>query len=550
MKKSNKSNILKLLLSAYMVIILTLLPSASFATLNSFTNINISPSITFATTQEKKLKDVKFTITFKDTTGIKNLRIYKKSSNGEFDEEVSYKVASKETNKSNLTTEIVCELSKTNIGLNKQGDSIIYKIISNDMQNAELIRYVRLTVAKKDGKVFYNFITSPRYLNDFKYEDNNLVFTLRDYEHLKYVTILDCNNKNKEIYHNTSFSTSFNDYVIKVPFSTMTPSSTNTCVLKIIAKDNTDLPASTKLIAFTLPENSASNTVNSSPVKQLNGEKITLPAGDKIYFLDVTDHSNGRPENYYKGADAIIIESNGKFGMIDTGIENLAYRVKDALNDLGIKELEFVLITHMHLDHFGGYETVANNVKIKNLFIKESTNPLYNKITNIAKEQGTTINLVNKGKNKITLGNMNFKLYNCNVHSAEATANNENINSITALATFKNNNKKIYFAADIMNYGNDKAESKAAKSVGKVDVYKAAHHSYSNPNNPQDAINSLKPTYCVVTNAKDRPGTKVAHDRIDNYVKENNFKYTAYGTVILNVTSSGGISFQQLKEQK
>lgn len=291
------------------------------------------------------------------------------------------------------------------------------------------------------------------------------------------------------------------------------------------------------------PTNTESNKIIT---KKIRGQNVKLLEGDKVYFLDTQDKpKNGKTV----GSDAIIIESNGKFGLIDTSTSNMGTRVVAYLKDLGIKELEFVLITHCHSDHIGGYSKVNKEVKIKKLYIKDRTrykSACKNAVA-LAKKSGTEVHYVNSTANKtITLGNFNFTLYNRSDVCKGNSNINENVNSLSALA--KINGKTIYFAGDIQNDSSVKkySENNTAKNVGKIDIYKVSHHSY-NGNNTSTALKYLKPTYAIVTNSKKRPGTTEAAARIAKYVKTKNMYYTESGTVILNITTSGKISFTKMK---
>ncbi len=78
----------------------------------------------------------------------------------------------------------------------------------------------------------------------------------------------------------------------------------------------------------------------------------------------------------FKTNDAILLESNGKYGLIDTGFSSTRmglynYLMQFATN--GILQLEFVLITHNHIDHIGGlsYLLQCNNIKIKTIYLNK-----------------------------------------------------------------------------------------------------------------------------------------------------------------------------------
>ena len=57
--------------------------------------------------------------------------------------------------------------------------------------------------------------------------------------------------------------------------------------------------------------------------------------------------------------DSILIEDNGKFGLIDTGLSgNFKNTILPYLNNLNVKKLEFLILTHNDSDHVNA----ANNI--------------------------------------------------------------------------------------------------------------------------------------------------------------------------------------------
>ena len=53
--------------------------------------------------------------------------------------------------------------------------------------------------------------------------------------------------------------------------------------------------------------------------------------------------------------DGILVIADGNAMLIDSGEPNAGYQVGDYLDTLGIKELEYVVATHLHSDHMGGF---------------------------------------------------------------------------------------------------------------------------------------------------------------------------------------------------
>ncbi len=273
------------------------------------------------------------------------------------------------------------------------------------------------------------------------------------------------------------------------------------------------------------------------------GTIITGPStGNAVYFLNVGASS-----------DAILVQDEGKYGLIDTGIWGRGSYVVKQLKAFGVRELEFILITHIHGDHIGGYNKVMENFPVKQLFIiadgmtKSYNTSTYRSIVNTAKKRGTYIcDAELSSCSNFTLGNISFKLYNNKFQATPGRLSHdnrvrfENANSLVAVATY--NGRRVYFAGDIGNYFGYNMESNTARQVGDIDVYKVAHHGYVSFNNHQDALNYLKSDYAVITNT--RKPSNVALSRIRKAVgRAVPAYYSAEGTVVMTIDTGGNIKF-------
>ena len=278
-----------------------------------------------------------------------------------------------------------------------------------------------------------------------------------------------------------------------------------------------------------------------TPKKEV--KKTNSKSNNMIYFLGVG-----------ASADSFIIRDNGKIGIIDTALDKNATVIRKQLNKLKVKEIDFILITHSHRDHTNGYEKIMNTYKVKKVYLKKdgAKDPkhkkIYKKLINIASKKNASIcDVKNKNCQNITLGNTKIKLYNTTYMSTKPIAiihkdRFDNANSIAAVATI--NGKKIYFSGDIGNYFGCNRETITAKEIGKVHVYKAAHHGYITFNNKQEALNNLKPEYAVVTNDSVRSAIAVRRIKKSNKNYRKTY-YTVRGTVTLNVDYQGKLVFKQ-----
>ena len=264
--------------------------------------------------------------------------------------------------------------------------------------------------------------------------------------------------------------------------------------------------------------------------------------GTAVYFLNVGS------------ADAIIIQNGNHFGMIDTATSFRGSFVIKQMKIFGINTLDFLLITHSHGDHTGNVSKVFKNFNVNTLYIKTNgarypaQQGTYRNVINTATKHGTRVCDVEQSEcQSVTLGTMNFRLYNTKFLSASPISFGnkgrfDNANSIAALTVI--NGKKVLFAGDIGNYFGYNQESMMANQVGDIDVYKVAHHGYVTFQNSQSVLNTLKPEYSIISNYCS--GAREAMRRLKRTgASKHNIYCTGDGTVVLKIDTSGNVIIDQ-----
>ena len=282
---------------------------------------------------------------------------------------------------------------------------------------------------------------------------------------------------------------------------------------------------------------------NDKVSKDTKEEKNELSKDNYIYFLNVG-----------ASTESFIIEDNGHFGLIDTSYNNKANFILKQLAELGAEKLDFIIITHAHMDHMGGFSKIIRNIPVDTLYIKNPKNlnssylMTYHQMVRQAEIRGIAIcDVSDEICQSFRLENFNIKLYNIDyINSKDIDGYNrsriENANSLCTLIEI--NNRKIYLASDIGNYFGHNTESDISKEVGDVDIYKASHHGYVTFNNNQDVIYNLKPEYAIITNPKEQSDTINRRLRFANDDYKKTY-YTPEGTIILHVDSDGTMDFKQ-----
>lgn len=254
-------------------------------------------------------------------------------------------------------------------------------------------------------------------------------------------------------------------------------------------------------------------------------------------------------------SDCIIIESNGHFAMVDAaedteyppdkpecvspGYEKEVcdYLIKNCADEHGVVTLDFVLGTHAHSDHIGGFDTVIHHpqIKVKRAFLK----PYHEEKINFhERTEWDNLEVYNQMKNALHSKNIpiydSFDYYSLMLGSLKITFYNgkyrktllkhgENVHSVVTLV--EANGSKALLSGD-MNFEAG-GERRLSKVIGKVDLLKIGHHCYEGSSSPE-WLKALKPEISVITNDE-------VH--LDKNVKARIEKYTnskIYTTVECN----------------
>lgn len=230
-------------------------------------------------------------------------------------------------------------------------------------------------------------------------------------------------------------------------------------------------------------------------------------------------------------SDCIILESNGHFAMIDAaedteyppdkphlklkGYEEVVcgYLLKNCADENDVVTLDFILGTHCHSDHIGGFDTVINhpNIIVKKAFLKpyhEETifimerkrwdnKEVYMQMKNALDKNNVTI-VEDFDNFKMKLGEFDITFLN-GTYKKPKFKFGENVNSVVTLIEL--NGLKALLAGD-MNYKNG-GEKLIADKVGKVDLLKVGHHGYIGSTS-SDFLKKLKPEYAIICNSSSR----------------------------------------------
>ena len=282
----------------------------------------------------------------------------------------------------------------------------------------------------------------------------------------------------------------------------------------------------------------------------------TAPAGlGRIHFLATGS------------GDAILLESEGRFALVDAAEDydnpkgSPAYvydgyeaYVADYVKRTAGGHLDFVVGTHTHSDHIGGFSTLISDpdITVDRAYLKPYNDEamagyerywdnqiMYDNMVNACKARDVPLIQDSLDGKSFTLGSMKLTLFNGGV---DPKVKDENANSLGVLVEC--GGKRAFLAGDIMNSGG--AENRLAGEIGgTLDLLKCAHHGYEG-SSAIAFLAKLKPAAVVFTNEQES-----VHATVRNrFVSISNSALMATGAFggVLAVFGEDGLDYYAIGE--
>lgn len=196
-------------------------------------------------------------------------------------------------------------------------------------------------------------------------------------------------------------------------------------------------------------------------------------------------------------ADAALIYSNGCSAVIDAGLTSSADDISADLKSAEIKDIDALLITHLHMDHAGALAKIAMSFPIDNLIIPNRDS---------SAEAMPTVNeaekrvVAEKGKVFTATEGMNFNIgeFEITLLAYFPDATKENDRSVITMA--KIGDKKFLFTGDAEKA--TEADVLAEKLNIDCDVLKVGHHG-SKSSSTAAFLKAASPQYAAISVGKD-----------------------------------------------
>lgn len=255
-----------------------------------------------------------------------------------------------------------------------------------------------------------------------------------------------------------------------------------------------------------------------------NRYNVAVDAGGKlvVHFIDVGQ------------ADCILIQSDDKNMLIDSGNNDDSEMIVNYLKDQGITYLDYVIGTHAHEDHIGSLDTVISYFEIGTLFLPNQTYDTrsYHDVLDAAETYEVEI-VHPQFKDIYQLGEARFIFI-----TQDANEDYEDINDSSLGIRISNGTHSFLLCGDV-----SKEMEQEILDSGiylQSDILKLNHHG-SSTSNSREFLENVNPQYAVAFCGKDNVNGH-PHDSVVKRLKKLGiplFRTDEYGTIVF--TSDGRI---------
>ncbi len=237
-----------------------------------------------------------------------------------------------------------------------------------------------------------------------------------------------------------------------------------------------------------------------------------------IFFVDVEG-----------GQATLLVTPSGESLLVDTGWPDFndrdAGRIAAVAAKAGVKQIDYLIITHFHTDHVGGIEQLAAKMPIRHLVDHGSTverganaEKLYKSYEGVA-AKGKRITV--KPGDKLPLKGLQVEILTSNgdittrpgkpnplcagvPHKAEDRS--ENARSVGTLVTY---GKFRFLDMGDLTWNKELELVCPENRIGKVDVYLTTHHGLD-ASGPAALVHAIAPRVAIMNNGETKGGVPAA----------------------------------------
>lgn len=247
-------------------------------------------------------------------------------------------------------------------------------------------------------------------------------------------------------------------------------------------------------------------------------------AATKIHFIDVGQ------------GDAVLLEQDGCFALIDAGERDAADALVAYLQRAGVDRLALLVMTHPHTDHIGGMRAVVEQFPVDQVLLPDfskaplPTTSTFTKLLEAIEQRDIPAATARAG-DVYTLGGGTLTVLGDGVQT-------ENLNDLSVVTLFEADGVQYFSSGD-----GEKEVERALLDSGvslRAAVYKAAHHG-SSTSNTRALLEAVSPRFVVISCGKDNSYGHPHREAMETFdaVGASVYRTDESGTVIVYVDSAG-----------
>ncbi len=220
--------------------------------------------------------------------------------------------------------------------------------------------------------------------------------------------------------------------------------------------------------------------------------------------------------------------------LIDAGPLLHGHRITTKLQELEITELDHVLITHPHLDHFGGLFDIHSRVAFNQLYDNGGTNQNKEYFSDYEKiRQKQPYEILSGGEN-IACGDIKLEVLNL----ADEAQDEQDLNAESLVLMISYHNFKLPQMGDLAGA----AEQSFLKNNADLnaDVIKIAHHGAADATS-DDLLNRVQPKLAIISTTEDN-WINAPSREVLNRLQKRHIPYLRtdqHKTIRLDISNSG-----------